>query len=266
MLALGTERVSPPLDRCPEIHALGVGHPRMATLRYCLPEVWSLVFVRYAMLATIDGVDYAIKPGHVMLMPPGVSKVYRITSSDARHLYVHFSLPGNATDTALPVVTDCSQDYAAIDGALSEALACRQHQAQRAAVRIWDILFRLSDALRPHADNTDEHPALAALERQIELSLDTTLSIVSLAKHVGVSHGHLATLFRQHRGETIVAYIRRRRMERARTLLLHSTAKIKDVAAEVGIPDLQAFNKSMRKQFGHGPRELRERAPDLPAD
>jgi transcriptional regulator GlxA family with amidase domain len=46
-------------------------------------------------------------------------------------------------------------------------------------------------------------------------------------------------------------------MERARHLLRESTLSIPAVAAAVGIGDLQAFNKTCRRELGASPRAVR---------
>ena len=56
---------------------------------------------------------------------------------------------------------------------------------------------------------------------------------------------------------TVVAYVRLRRMARARHLLVSSTLSIPAVAASVGITDLQAFNKACRRELGGSPRAVR---------
>ncbi len=82
-----------------------------------------------------------------------------------------------------------------------------------------------------------------------------------IAKTVGVSHNHLTRLFRAATGETVVGYIRARRMERARHFLHATTLSITAVAASVGIPDLQAFNKTCRRELGASPRGIRAARP-----
>ena len=47
-------------------------------------------------------------------------------------------------------------------------------------------------------------------------------------------------------------------MERARYLLEHSTMPIKAIARDVGIPDLHLFNKTVRRELGKSPREVRK--------
>ena len=64
-------------------------------------------------------------------------------------------------------------------------------------------------------------------------------------------------LFHAETGLTVIAYIRQRRMARARHLLVSSTLSIPAVAASVGISDLQAFNKACRRELGGSPRTVR---------
>jgi len=260
MQAVGSVRVDAPLAARPVIRGMGIGRLTHGDHHITLPSLWGMVVTRYHMLATIGGVDYRITPGHLLLMPPGMPKIYRIRAGEVRHIYTHFELPGHGPAMALPVVTDLAGDTARIERDLDEALPWFHRDRERCAVRIWDVLHRLRDALHEDPGRPAVHPAVVALEAAIERELDSPLTIAALADRVGLSHGHLATLFRRQRGTTIVAWIRRRRLERARHLLLHTTAAVKDVAAQVGMPDLQTFNKAMRAAFGCGPRELRRRA------
>ena len=46
-------------------------------------------------------------------------------------------------------------------------------------------------------------------------------------------------------------------MQRGRHLLQPSTLSVATIAAAVGIPDLQAFNKTCRRELGASPRTLR---------
>ncbi|GAB3891053.1 hypothetical protein GCM10029964_063590 [Kibdelosporangium lantanae] len=64
-------------------------------------------------------------------------------------------------------------------------------------------------------------------------------------------------MFRAETGRTVVAYLRHRRLERARHLLRESTMSIQAVATAVGIADLQAFNKACRRELGASPRAVR---------
>jgi len=60
--------------------------------------------------------------------------------------------------------------------------------------------------------------------------------------------------------------VRKCRLERAVHLLLYSDMPVKQVACDVGIPDLQLFNKTIRRTFGLAPRVLRARGPGAKAE
>ena len=104
----------------------------------------------------------------------------------------------------------------------------------------------------------------------IELRLAETLSVKALADEVGISHNHLTRLFRAAVGDTVIGYIRQRRVQRARHLLEHTTLPIKTVAAQVGIEDprhsinLSAPTLAARHaRFGTGPETKKK--PGTPA-
>lgn len=90
------------------------------------------------------------------------------------------------------------------------------------------------------------------------------ISITALAETVGLSHNHLTRLFQKHLGRTIVGHLIERRLMRAEHLLRHSNMPVKQVASNVGMNDLQAFNKAFRSRYGVSPRELRRNPPGIP--
>jgi transcriptional regulator GlxA family with amidase domain len=56
----------------------------------------------------------------------------------------------------------------------------------------------------------------------------------------------------------VIGHLLRRRATRAQHLLLTTNLPVKVIAAEVGVPDLQEFNKLIRRHCGHSPRAVRE--------
>ena len=101
------------------------------------------------------------------------------------------------------------------------------------------------------------HPAVPRTLEAIERRLVESLDVCELAEEAGLSHGHLTRLFRRDVGEMVVGYIGRRRVEQACHLLTYSTLPIKSVAAHVGLPELHAFNKTIRRATGQSPRGSR---------
>jgi transcriptional regulator GlxA family with amidase domain len=91
----------------------------------------------------------------------------------------------------------------------------------------------------------------------IECALAEPISVEELARSLDVSYGYISRLFRAETGDSVVAYIRRRRADRAEHLLRHSTMSIASIAASVGIPDLQQFNRLIHQTLGSSPRDVR---------
>ena len=140
-----------------------------------------------------------------------------------------------------------------------DAVAAFPTAISRCQADMWCVLWRLvapaeSSCVRPR----DRNPVVTAAIGFLEMHLADPVSVPDVARHVGVSHNHLTRLFRAHTGRTVVGYIRWRRVEQAQHLLRHSTLPITSIAAAVGIPDLQAFNKTVRHELGRPPRAVRD--------
>src|SRR5205085_2199281 len=76
-------------------------------------------------------------------------------------------------------------------------------------------------------------------------------------RRIGVSHNHLTRLFQRHLGCGVAAFVRNRRVARAQALLQGTELPMRAIVAEVGVSDLQAFNKLIRRGTGLSPRAVR---------
>ena len=101
--------------------------------------------------------------------------------------------------------------------------------------------------------------AVRALVELVEHRLHEPLSVPDLAEEAGLSQNYLARAFRTRYGMTMPNFILRRRIELACYLLTTSRASVKHVAYEVGLPDVQHFNKQFRRMMGASPSAYRER-------
>ncbi len=80
-----------------------------------------------------------------------------------------------------------------------------------------------------------------------------------LAERAGVSPQHLSRLFREHLGETPVAYLWRVRTERAYDLITATGLPLADVAEQAGFQTPFHLSRRVRDAYGASPRELRAR-------
>jgi transcriptional regulator GlxA family with amidase domain len=151
---------------------------------------------------------------------------------------------------------DAEAEGPLLAGLLRHAVAAMPVSAARASAEVWAVLWHVAQ-LTGSDEPGRRHPVVAAARAYIEEHLADPLPVPVIARAAGVSHTHLTRLFRAETGLTVIAYVRRRRLERARHLLQASTLPIPAVAAAVGIADLQAFNKACRRELGAGPRAVR---------
>ncbi|MEU9702267.1 helix-turn-helix transcriptional regulator [Streptomyces sp. NPDC047981] len=250
--------VAVPLDEPPQVASLGVGvhgtTNRVDVFR--LPDLWQLHLYRYTAELVVDGVLHVVRPGHVSLVPPGAEVRYRYRGR-SEHLYAHLRLPGAGDRADVPVVQDAGARTPDLSELLLRAIALAPRSPRRADAEVWSVLWELAELAEPAGREKGPHASLAAAVAHIESHLAERLLVPEVARAAGVSHNHLLRLFRAETGTTVVAYIRQRRMERARHLLRESTLSIPAVAAAVGIDDLQAFNKACRRELGASPRGVR---------
>ena len=85
----------------------------------------------------------------------------------------------------------------------------------------------------------------------------TPVTPLTLYDTKGLSAAHLNRLFQAEVGTTFARHVLRVRMERVWYLLTHTTLAIKAIAAQVGIPNLQVFNKIVKRELGAPPRAIR---------
>jgi AraC-like DNA-binding protein len=251
------ETIEVRLDAPPVVANVGVGvhGPAGHTDVFRLPDLWQLHLYRYEADLSVDSTPHVIHPGRVSLVPPGTTVRYRYRGR-SEHLYAHLRLPADGERRTIPVMQDAGPELPALSAQMLQAVASWPRTPVRAIAEVWTVLWRVAH-LTPPPTAAGPHPAVTAAIAHIESRLADPLTVPAVARAAGVSHNHLTRLFHAATGDTVVAHIRRRRLERARHLLRESTLSIPAVAATVGIPDLQAFNKACRRELGVSPRAVR---------
>jgi DNA-binding response OmpR family regulator len=103
-------------------------------------------------------------------------------------------------------------------------------------------------------------PAAGALERAraiIEREYDRPLTLVGLARRVGMSARRLQRDFRHRFGTTPAAFLVECRMRRAASQLRDPQRLVKEVAASVGFPNPNNFATAFKRHHGVSPRVFR---------
>lgn len=103
-------------------------------------------------------------------------------------------------------------------------------------------------------------PWLAGLEARLAGSFRDPPGLLDLARATGRSPSHVARAFRARHGLSIGAWLRRRRVEYARSAVLGSRAPLGLIALEAGYADQSHMTRDFRRLLGCSPGALRGRA------
>jgi two-component system response regulator YesN len=87
---------------------------------------------------------------------------------------------------------------------------------------------------------------------------DGSISLNSVAEHVGMSPNHFSTIFSQETGETFIDRLTSVRLERAKELLRTTAAKASEIACMVGYNDPHYFSYVFKKNVGSSPSDYRK--------
>ncbi len=114
-------------------------------------------------------------------------------------------------------------------------------------------------AMRPN----DVTAALADVVYYIRTHLDEPLDLAALSDLAGFSRYHFHRLFRALAGESLAAYVRRERLQRAALRLRETADEISAVGMDAGYDSPSAFARMFGSHFGVTPSEFRADG-DLP--
>ena len=89
---------------------------------------------------------------------------------------------------------------------------------------------------------------------------DPNISLISVARFVGLSAAHFSTVFSQTVGRSFINYLTAMRIERAKVLLTSTSMKLSTIAMEIGYNEPNYFSHVFRKLEGITPKEYRNRA------
>jgi two-component system response regulator YesN len=98
--------------------------------------------------------------------------------------------------------------------------------------------------------------AIAYIEEHIEEGV----ALQHVAKQVHVHPSHLSEVFKKETGMSFGDYVVRKKLERAKELLVVSPAKISEIASKLGYEDVKYFGQLFKKYTGKTPTEFRAEA------
>ena len=85
-----------------------------------------------------------------------------------------------------------------------------------------------------------------------------SLTLGWLAEKLHFSPTYVRKVFKEETDERVMEYVIRKRMEKAKDLLLQTDAMVQDVALACGYSNQRYFASSFKKHYGYSPTNFRE--------
>lgn len=117
---------------------------------------------------------------------------------------------------------------------------------------------RLLDAL--HLQNSRYSSAVTQILQYLRQNYPSPISLDTLAQQVHLNRSYVSSLFKKETGSNLYDYLLRIRLEKAKELLLTTSASVQQIGCQVGIPDAAYFSRLFKKQVGAAPAEFRRRS------
>lgn len=98
--------------------------------------------------------------------------------------------------------------------------------------------------------------AVCRAQDYIYYHLHEKITLAAVAAHAGCAPTYLSALFKKELGLTVQDYVRSRRIEAAKNMLLYSDYTLTEIAAFLAFSSTSHFVKVFREQTGTTPREF----------
>lgn len=106
---------------------------------------------------------------------------------------------------------------------------------------------------RPVTKAKNPYKRMIKVFNYINNNLNKNIHVAELSEIMCMTPDHFTRIFKNLNGMTPNQYLQFKRIERAQTLMLSSEMNIKEIAEEIGIPNLSQFSKLFHKQTGMSP-------------
>ncbi|EIM73534.1 hypothetical protein A33O_15196 [Nitratireductor aquibiodomus RA22] len=133
-------------------------------------------------------------------------------------------------------------------------------QVLRLEADVLDIFLEGVQGLRARSENASSRSrgALLSLSDDVEADLGRDWTMSDLARSAGMSARSLSTRFRSEFGCTPFAFLRERRLLRARDLVADSDMSFGAIAGLVGFGTAAHFSTAFKQRFGRSPMAFRQ--------
>ncbi len=117
------------------------------------------------------------------------------------------------------------------------------------------LLVRLHHLLEPELSVQDR--TIDTLLNEIEKDPTSYLTVARAAGYLNLSESHFSRKFREAKDTSFIQYVTNKRLERAKTMLVHTDKPILRIAAALGFQPVNYFTRTFKKHVGVTPSAYR---------
>lgn len=189
----------------------------------------------------------SVSVGHCVIIPSATVHSYSAPEKSRFLIADMGSLPKNAEKVEQPSATIGADLLAFCSYADAQLTRSTDHET---GLLLYRLFWRLLEQ-QAFAKRIDERIMRAV--RLMEEDLGISHPVDVLAETACLSVSQFKMLFKKNYGEPSNAYLTRRRMERARSLLMNTDYPVSVVAVDVGYDNASAFTRRFKTHFGQSP-------------
>lgn len=113
--------------------------------------------------------------------------------------------------------------------------------------------------IRKDSTQQNEIDPIQMAKKWIRMNLGVNITIEKIAREIPMNPTYFCEYFKSQTGVTILDYVTKTRLEKAKELLVTSDLKIYDIAEQVGYADTKYFSKLFKKYYGEVPSKFKEK-------
>jgi AraC-like DNA-binding protein len=205
-----------------------------------------------------------VGPGQVFILRKGVDHTYKTGPRGRAHKRI-LAIDGSMLQQALMQSGLWNQDVIRLKdartfaGFIKQAMRIHQerkpHFMRRLSELAYAVLLFLEDE---HKGPRYPLPVQRAIDYMYQ-NLGKSLSLQEISGAAATSVPHLCRLFRQYASKAPKTFFRWLKVQHAKNLLLGTTARIEEIAFQLGYEDVAQFSHMFAKEAGMPPREFRKK-------
>lgn len=151
-----------------------------------------------------------------------------------------------------------AQSYEALSDKCCEHIEHIKSKSTRqfkAAANILDACAKyvlIKELVRPSGE-----VLIKEIEKFVDENLSESLDVLSICRHFNISRTSLYAVMNKYHSEGIAGFIKKRRLEKAKQLVITSKLSVNEICRSTGFSDYNYFLKVFKKHYGASPKNLR---------